>query len=216
MASLLLILLVLQDPATQQDVLKLARDGAKDEVLLEKIGKATFKLSPDDVVALKKAGVSDAVLSRMITGPSEIKAVNLSHKDVRIVVQDKTLDVRFASGHEIARGKTVDLPAAGTFTVTVQGRTTAQKVRTPATLTFRGADLSGFEVLTLLVEDADGKRTIMLQTRDKDPANTRARAAYRRGPPPGSGRIMRGGLFDRVVDGVTGSIGAVADFLTGY
>ena len=215
MASLILILLTLQEPVTQDDVLKLAGDGAKDEVILKTIGRATFDLSPDDIVALKKAGVSDAVLSRMITGPSEIKAVNLSHKDVRIAVQGKTLDVRFTSGHAIPRGKTVDLPAAGEYAITVQGSRTTTTVKTPATLTFRGADLSGFEVFTLLVEDADGKRTCMLQTRDKDPKGA-TRGAFRRGPPPGSGRILRGGLFDRLVDGVTGAIGGVADFLTGY
>jgi hypothetical protein len=53
---------------TSDDVVKLARAGLSDDVIISQIAaeKASFKLATDDILALKKAGVGDRVIEFMI------------------------------------------------------------------------------------------------------------------------------------------------------
>ncbi len=57
-------------PMTNEDVLKLVGAGIGDEVILTRIrsGPTAFALDTDGIVQLRKAGVSDAVLSAMLVG----------------------------------------------------------------------------------------------------------------------------------------------------
>jgi hypothetical protein len=57
-----------QRPMTPQDVIRLARAGAGDEVLLTQIDASheVFTLTVQDILDLKEAGVSDRVITYMI------------------------------------------------------------------------------------------------------------------------------------------------------
>jgi len=164
MAALMLVLL--QDSVTKEEVVRLAKEGASEGAILEKIGGAKFRLSADDVVELKKAGVGERVIARMVEGPREAKVTNLAHKAVSIRVIGTTIEVGDL-GEKVERGATVALAASGEYTVRVNGHPTACTVKTPATLTFRGCDLDDFEVITLYVEDARGSDTCRVETRLK-------------------------------------------------
>lgn len=60
-------------PITREEVERLASAGVSEAVINELIGKrGSVQLSPDDLVALKKAGTPDAVVQKMIA--SERKA----------------------------------------------------------------------------------------------------------------------------------------------
>lgn len=217
MLSLILAsLLSLQDPVTVDEVLRLTGQQAGDEAILERIGSTSFTLVTDDLVKLKQAGVSDRVLKRMISGPREIRTANCSHKDVRLQLLKGKLDINLEKGQSLTRGADLTLPGSGLYAITVEGRQTTHAFSTPATLTFKGCDIDNLEVLTLQIKDADGSRTMIVQTRSKTPAAAGVyampRAPYR-GLPPGSARIMRGGLLNCLVDGVTSFVDVVADVL---
>jgi hypothetical protein len=149
--------------AGPEDVVRLTREGKPEAEVLRAIGAATFKLSADEVVSLRKAGVADAVLSRMIAGPSEILAENRAHAELRIRVNGRTIEI--GAGEALAPGASLRLPGTGEFDVTVDGRPRAARVRTPATLTFRGRDHGDFEVITLYVDDAAGSDTCLVRSR---------------------------------------------------
>ena len=57
-----------QRPMTPQDVIRLARAGAGEEVLLSQIDASheVFTLTVQDILDLKEAGVSDRVITYMI------------------------------------------------------------------------------------------------------------------------------------------------------
>jgi hypothetical protein len=162
MMLLLAAALLFQDPVTKDEILRLTKEGVKEEEILRKIGSATFKLSVDDIVGLKKEGVGEKVIARMISGPCEVKATNLAHKAVAVRVIGSTIEVGW--GESLARGATLELPASGEYTVVVNGRKTSCTVKTPATLTFRGSNHPEFEVVTLYIEDAHGSDTCLVES----------------------------------------------------
>lgn len=158
----ILVALALQD-VSKDDVVRLTREGRPEAEILRTIGGSAFKLSADDVVALKKAGVAEAVLARMVAGPSEIAVENRAHEALRVRVVGRTIEV--GAGEDLRPGSSVRLPGTGEFAVTVDGRPRAVRVRTPATLTFRGCNLDDFEVITLYVDDASGSDTCLVRSR---------------------------------------------------
>src|SRR5688572_21347649 len=97
----ILLFALLQD-VTNDHVLRLTSEGNPEAEILRTIGPATFKLSADEVVELKKAGVTEAVLSRMILGPSDIAVENKAHKAVRIRVLNGVLEI--GVGEELRPG----------------------------------------------------------------------------------------------------------------
>ena len=163
MTLLLAAALLLQDPVTKDEVVRLTKEGVKEEEILKRMAATKFSLSVDEIVALKKEGVTEKVIARMIGGPQEAKATNLAHKAVTIRVTGQAIHVNWG-GDTLAPGAAVQLPASGEYTVWVWGRETAFKVKTPATLTFRGSDHPEFEVVTLYVEDARGSDTCRVES----------------------------------------------------
>lgn len=161
-----LLLVLFQDSVSREEVVRLTKEGASEAAILGKIGGAKFRLSADDVVELKKAGVGEKVIARMVEGPREAKVTNLAHKAVAIRVVGTTIEVG-DGGEKVERGATLSIPASGEYAVSVYGSLTACTVKTPATLTFRGCDLDEFEVVTLYVEDARGSDTCRVETRLK-------------------------------------------------
>ena len=163
MTLLLAAALLLQEPVTKDEVVRLTKQGVKEEEILKRIASTKFSLSVDEIVALKKDGVTEKVIDRMIGGPQEAKATNLAHKPVTIRVTGQAIHVNWG-GETLAPGASVQLPASGDYTVWVWGRETACKVKTPATLTFRGSDHPEFEVVTLYIEDARGSDTCRVES----------------------------------------------------
>ena len=154
--------LLLQDPPTVQDVLRLSKEGVKEEEILKRIASTKFVLSVDEIVGLKKEGVAEKVIARMIAGPSDVKATNLAHKAVAMRVVGSTIEVGW--GESLAPGASLQLPASGEFALVVNGRKTACTVKTPATLTFRGSNHEEFEVVTLYIDDARGSDTCRVES----------------------------------------------------
>lgn len=209
---LLLIALLLQS-ATKDDVLRLTKDGKPEAEILKSIGSATYKLTADEVVELKKAGVGERVLSRMILGPSEISVQNLAHKPLRVRVLNGVIEI--GVGEELARGASITLPGSGDFAVTVDGRPRSVRVKTPAALTFRGCDVEKFEVVTLYIDGPSGSDTCVVESRMKD-TTSQAPPPPPAGPPPGARRVLRGGLMDRTMDFVGGLPGGISDVFFGW
>ena len=209
---LILLLALLQD-VTKDDVLRLTKEGKPEAEILRAIGPAKFKLSADEVVELKKAGVAEGVLSRMILGPTDIAVENKAHKPVRIRVLNGVVEI--GVGEELRPGQSIRLPGAGEFGVTVDGRPRGVKVKTPATLTFRGCDVEKFEVVTLYVEGPSGSDTCVVESRMKE-TGVAPPPPPALGPPPGSRRIMRGGPLDRTMEFVGGLPGGISDVLFGW
>ena len=56
------------NPLTNEDILKLKDAGLSEQVIVDKIAAspANYRLEADDLVALKKAGISDAIISAMM------------------------------------------------------------------------------------------------------------------------------------------------------
>ena len=212
---MLLLLALLAQDVTKDDVLRLTKEGKPAPEILQAIGAAKFKLTADDVVELQKAGVAEPVLQRMILGPSEITVENRAHKPVRIRVKDGMIEV--GVGEELAPGASIRLPGAGEFGVTVDGRPRSPRVKTPATLTFRGADLEKFEVVTLYIEGPGGTSdTCLVESRTKETSRAELPPAPPAGPPPGSRRILRGGPLERTVDFVGRLPGRITDIFIGW
>lgn len=164
MTLLLAALLAVQAPATKDDVIRLTREGVREEALLAYVSPVKFKLSVDDIVQLKTAGVSEKVIARMIEGPREAKVVNLAHKAVSIQLIGSEIHLN-SEGTSVAPGATVALPASGELSIWVGGRETSCRVKTPATLTFRGSVHADFEVVTLYIDDARGSDTCRVEMR---------------------------------------------------
>ena len=209
MAALLALLLAQE--VSKDDVLRLTKEGKPEAEILKAIGPSKFKLSADEVVELKKAGVTEAVLSRMILGPSDIAVENKAHKAVRIRVLNGVVEV--GVGEELRPGQSIRLPGAGELAVTVDGRPRSVKVKTPATLTFRGCDVEKFEVVTLYIDGPAGSDTCVVESRVKEAAPQTFAPAP---PPPGFRRILRGGPLDRTMDFMGRVPGRVADALFGW
>ncbi len=191
MMTMLLAILLAQD-LTKADVLRLTKEGKPEAGILQAIGTSTFKLSADEVVELKKAGVAEAVLARMIAGPSTIAVENRAHKPLRIRLHEGVIEVGI--GEELRPGQSIRLPGAGEFAITVDGRPRTAKVKTPATLTFRGCDLEKFEVVTLYIDGASGSDTCVVESRGKEAPEPPVSAPL---PPP---RLLRGGPLERTMD----------------
>ena len=155
MTTLLLAMALLAQDATRDDVVRLTKEGKTEEEIVARIGRTRFKLSVDDIVELKKAGVGEKVLARMVSGPLDLTVTNRAHKSVWVDVRDG--EVRVGSGRELKPGETVSLSGGADLKVSVNGQPRNVKVTSPATLTFRGANLERFEVITLYVEAAEGE-----------------------------------------------------------
>ena len=197
-----LLALVAQD-LTKDDVVKLSKEGVSQDVILRKIGSAKFALSVDEIVELKKAGVGEKVLARMVSGPSELRLENLSHRGVKLSIEGSNLTVGL--GDQYPSGTRVELPASGEFTVWIPGRRHSTTLRTPATLTVRGCSLEKFEVVTLYIESPAGLDTCFL---DLNIHPEPEQVVVPVGPPIGSSRVMHGGFLDRLWDCI-GSIGSI-------
>ena len=197
MTTLLLAMALLAQDATKDDVLRMTKEGKTEEEILARIGQTRFTLSVDEIVELKKGGVGEKVLARMVSGPLDLTVVNRAHKSVWIEVREA--EVRVGSGRELKPGETAHLSGGTDLKVSVNGQPRSLKVSSPATLTFRGANLEKFEVITLYVDSDKGASDtclVELVIREERVVEV-PRAA---GPPPGTHRILRGGILDRLWD----------------
>lgn len=209
------LLILIAQEATKDDVLRLTREGKPAPEILKAIGSTSYKLTADEVVELKKAGVAEPVLQRMILGPSEITVENRAHKPLRVRVKDGVLEV--GVGEELAPGASIRLPGRGELAITVDGRPRSTKVKTPAALTFRGADLEKFEVVTLYIEGPGGENadTCLIESRMKESPRAEPPPPPV-GPPPGTRRVLRGGVLDRTADFVGNLPGRITDIFIGW
>jgi len=85
---------------TVDEVAEMAKSGVSDDVilaLLDATGSA-FRLSPEDVVLLKNAGVSDMVILDMIGGKDEAKVDNQG-KDVYLQLTDEQFKSLYLGGN---------------------------------------------------------------------------------------------------------------------
>jgi hypothetical protein len=198
MSILMGVLLLLPQDLTKDDVVRLVQAGATEEAILGKIGNAKFALGADDVVALKKAGVPDRVVARMVSGPSELKLENLSHRGVGVTIQGNVITVGL--GDQYAPGSKADLAASGEYTLQVPGRRSSTTLKTPATLTFRGCNLDRFEVVTLYIESPAGLDTCFVELNLRPQAEAEA---FPGGVPPSLPapiRLRRSGFLELLMD----------------
>jgi hypothetical protein len=192
---------------TKEDVIKLVKEGIGEETIVAKIrhDKATFVLSTDDILALKKAGVPDKVIAAMIestppgTQPSAPPLVlekeanvivkNSSHAAVFLTVDpaEKVFNVSRSKGSELAVDKLAGWRLAeGAWTIAIEGHKTidvftvggAQGVN----LTFQGANTSYVELVTLIAQDKNGRQVSIISSVGKVSEDQRMRRSGIRRP----------------------------------
>jgi hypothetical protein len=212
--ALLLACVLAQDaPFTKDDVLKLAKAGIGDDVILAKIEqeKAALKFTSQDLGDLKRAGVSEKILARLadLTGKKpedppaprreeprreeprrERPAVdgrkahvrNYSHRDVRVTVneEDRYIDFRTNAGTDLKQGAALDLEVTpGDYHIAVEGWITTERIRVTGEdeclLTVRGANTEYIDLQTVVAEDADGRRVVILHNQGKVTPGQRVR-----------------------------------------
>lgn len=76
LATLVVVLAGLSQPAaavTPEDIVRLAKSGASDDLILALVARdrTIFSLSPEDLIALKTQGISEAVLVAMLKSGRE-------------------------------------------------------------------------------------------------------------------------------------------------
>ncbi|HEY3226883.1 MAG TPA: glycine zipper family protein [Planctomycetota bacterium] len=170
---------------TKDDVLKLQKAGIGDEVILAKINqeKRSLSISADDLAELKEAGVSEKILARLAeltkragppAGSKPVVLKNLSHRGVKVAVnaEDRLIDFSMAAGMDLPSGGSLELAApAGAYSIAIEGRPTTERVLVPesgsCSLTVRGADTSYIDLQTIVAEDADGRRVVILHSEGK-------------------------------------------------
>lgn len=178
-----------QDAAlTKEDVIKMVKAGIGEDVILAKIDqdKASFSLSAEDLAILKELKAGDKLLQRLTGGAAKPEAAavpagganvvikNTSHRAVKVSIdeKEKIVDFSISKGTDLAMGGTVELSAkAGEYKVAIEGRATTEQVRIPeeksCLLTVKGADTAYIDVQTVVVEDADGRRVVILHSQGK-------------------------------------------------
>ncbi|MBI4565070.1 MAG: glycine zipper family protein [Planctomycetes bacterium] len=171
-------------PIGAGEVIRMAKAGIGDDVILAKIDDVgAAKLSDEDVLALKNAGVSETVIRRLLSKSGmNVVFKNASHRAVKISIDEKERFVSFSMTHgtDVPPGGTVDLSApAGAYRIAIEGRPTTEGVRVPAegscTLTVKGADTSYIDLQTVVAEDAEGQRVVLLHVQGKIPVSERRR-----------------------------------------
>jgi len=171
---------------TKDDVLKLQKAGIGDEVILAKINqeKRSLSITADDLAELKQAGVGEKVLARLAeltkratppaAGSKPVVLKNLSHRGVKVAVnaEDRLIDFSMGAGTDLPSGGSLELAApAGAYAIAIEGRPTTERVLVPdsgsCSLTVRGADTSYIDLQTIVAEDADGRRVVILHSEGK-------------------------------------------------
>jgi hypothetical protein len=188
MTTLILILALAapQDSSfTAEDIRKLAKAGIGDEVILAKIEqeKGSLKLTADDLADLKKSGISEKVLTRLAElskragaprGPKSVALKNLSHRGVRVSLResDRLINFSMSEGADLPSGGSLDLAAPpGDYAIAIEGRPTTEGVRVTdgetCLLTVRGADTAYIDLQTIVAEDREGRRVVILHSQGR-------------------------------------------------
>ena len=184
--ALILALVAPQDTTfTKDDVLRLSKAGISDEVILVKIEqeKRGLKVTSADLDALKEAGVSEKVIARlkdfvvsrpMKAVPKSVALRNLSHRAVHVSVRETEgwIDFSTKNGKELAVGGTLEFQVApGEYAIAIEEWPTIEKVRVSESsgclLTVRGADTEYIDLQTIVAEDEDGRRVVILHNQGK-------------------------------------------------
>lgn len=226
---------------TKDDIVRLAKEGVSDDVIVAKIRqeKKGFALSPDDILALKKSGVSDKVLEAMMaqeakpeeprpTVEADANAVlkNSSHREMRVAVdaKERTLNLSRTAGVLLKKDDVAGWKLAeGAWTIAIDGQPTIDtfevKAGAPAMLTLKGADTSYIDVVTLIVEDGNGRNVTIVSSVGKLSESQLSRDPRAR--PPGAYQGMMGVsyrslplLSNRVLLGA--GIGAIIGHQSGH
>lgn len=157
---------------TVDDVIRLAKAGMSEDVILTRIRAAhqTFDLSTDELIALKKARVSDGVIRAMMAQPAG------------------TTVVKTAAAANIAMQWTTHNDPAG-FTLNVPANWTVRTNRTPGRIEIEGPQGQRAIIWPTFVEqrqlDAAGAAPVALQMAQ------RMEAGINWGAPQGSGGVVR-------------------------
>ena len=178
---------------TKDDVLKLSKAGIGDDVILAKIEqeKRSLKVTSTDLATLKEAGVSEKVLARLkdfvvvkpSTGsPKTVTFRNYSHRAVHVSIReaDGWIDFSTKTGKELAAGASFELQAPpGEYAIAIEEWPTIEKVRVTESggciLTVRGADTEYIDLQTIVADDEDGRRVVILHNQGKVTAGSRPR-----------------------------------------
>jgi hypothetical protein len=111
---------------------------------------------------------------------------------VRVTIKegDRIIDFSTRNGTALPQGGSLDLAApAGEYAIAIEGWPTTERVRVPETgscsLTVRGADTEYIDLQTIVAEDGDGRRVVILHNQGKvtrgqmvRPAATHAPVAF--------------------------------------
>lgn len=182
---------------TKDDVVKMAKAGISDDVIIAKIDqeKATFDLSAEDLASLKSAGVSERVLRRMTSRspaaaaapdePSNLIVRNHSHREIRVSLNaaQRTLDLSASKGEAVAPGGSMGYGVnPGEYRVQIAGGSTIYKVLIGATagaaVTIRGAETAYIDVLTATISDGAGETILILHSEGRRVPGEVPRSGY--------------------------------------
>jgi hypothetical protein len=170
---------------TADDLAELKKAGVSEKVIARITALA--KIAPPPPAPPPGPAPKPAVPS----GEARPVAVrNLSHRAVHVSVNaaDRVIDFSTKSGTELPSGGSLDLAAApGLYAIAIEGWPTTESVRIPesgpSSLTVRGADTEYIDVQTIVAEDPDGRRVVILHNEGKRTPGDYPRAGEYDAPP---------------------------------
>lgn len=125
-------------------------------------------------------------------GSKSVLLRNLSHRAVSVSIKegDRLINFSTRNGTALPQGGSLDLAApAGEYSIAIEGWPTTERVRVPesgsCSLTVRGAETEYIDLQTIVAEDGDGRRVVILHNQGKvtrgqaiRPSAARAPAAF--------------------------------------
>lgn len=157
---------------TPADLAELKRSGVSDRVVARLSELTGKKPAPAEPPAAERR--PNPRREPLTDDPRKALVRNLSHRDVRVAVheEDRLIDFSTSAGAELRQGGRVDLDVTpGDYHIAIEGWPTTERVRVTGTeaclLTVRGANTEYIDLQTIVAEDSDGRRVVILHNQGK-------------------------------------------------
>ena len=159
---------------TSSDLNELKRAGVSEKILA-RLAELTGK-KPEDPPAPRREEPrpEEPRPRRPVEDGRKAHVRNYSHRDVRVTVneEDRYIDFSTQSGTDLKSGASLDVDVTpGDYHIAVEGWITTERIRVTGEdaclLTVRGANTEYIDLQTVVAEDVDGRRVVILHNQGK-------------------------------------------------